>query len=148
MIDMVTGKCDCENALLVQAETSLSHPIPFANLAVRDTRSGAVHARHTANADGIGTLRLLEAMMDDDPALAGMRHAVVSSWYWRRGYLDAMADLIANEARSCGMEVRAEDLDHRSELQHDLVRPPVYRAVLADDRFLSAPAHEFTPSFG
>ena len=43
------------------------------------------------------SLRLLEAMMDADPALAGMRHAVVSSWYWRRGYLDAMADLIAKE---------------------------------------------------
>ena len=43
------------------------------------------------------SLRLLEAMMDADPALAGMRHAVVSSWYWRRGYLDAMADLIATE---------------------------------------------------
>ena len=43
------------------------------------------------------SLRLLEAMMDADPALAGMRHAVVSSWYWRRGYLDAMATLIAAE---------------------------------------------------
>ena len=43
------------------------------------------------------SLRLLEAMMDADPALAGMRHAVVSSWYWRRGYLDAMADLITKE---------------------------------------------------
>lgn len=43
------------------------------------------------------SLRLLEAMMDADPALAGMRHAVVSSWYWRRGYLDAMAVLIAKE---------------------------------------------------
>lgn len=43
------------------------------------------------------SLRLLEAMMDADPALAGMRHAVVSSWYWRRGYLDAMADLITRE---------------------------------------------------
>lgn len=43
------------------------------------------------------SLRLLEAMMDADAALAGMRHAVVSSWYWRRGYLDAMADLIAKE---------------------------------------------------
>lgn len=43
------------------------------------------------------SLRLLEAMMDADPALAGMRHAVVSSWYWRRGYLDAMAALIAAE---------------------------------------------------
>ena len=43
------------------------------------------------------SLRLLEAMMDADPALAGRRHAVVSSWYWRRGYLDAMADLITKE---------------------------------------------------
>jgi hypothetical protein len=41
-----------DNALFVQAETSLSRPIPFANLAVRDARTGAVHARHAADIDG------------------------------------------------------------------------------------------------
>jgi len=44
------------------------------------------------------SLRLLEAMMDDNPAgLGAIRHAVVSSWYWREGYLSAMASLIARE---------------------------------------------------
>lgn len=41
-----------QNALAVLAETSLSRPIPYASLAVRDARSGAVHAKHAANADG------------------------------------------------------------------------------------------------
>jgi ferrochelatase len=44
------------------------------------------------------SLRLLEAMMDDNPAgLGALRHAVVSSWYWREGYLSAMAGLIGRE---------------------------------------------------
>lgn len=41
-----------QNALAVLAETSLSRPIPYASLAVRDARTGAVHARHAAMADG------------------------------------------------------------------------------------------------
>ena len=40
------------------------------------------------------SLRLLEDMMDADPGLASLRHAVVPSWYWRDGYLDALASLI------------------------------------------------------
>lgn len=40
------------------------------------------------------SLRLLEEMMDADPGLASTRHAVVPSWYWRPGYLDAIASLI------------------------------------------------------
>ena len=44
------------------------------------------------------SLRLLEAMMDASPAgLGAVRHAVVSSWYWREGYLSAMASLITRE---------------------------------------------------
>ena len=40
------------------------------------------------------SLRLLEDMMDADPGFASLRHAVVPSWYWRPGYLDALASLI------------------------------------------------------
>lgn len=43
------------------------------------------------------SLRLLEAMMDADLALAGLRHAVVSSWYWRPGYQESVAALISTE---------------------------------------------------
>ena len=29
--------------------------------------------------------------------MQGLKHVVVASWYWREGYLTAMADLIENE---------------------------------------------------
>jgi protoporphyrin/coproporphyrin ferrochelatase len=77
---------------------------PFMEDAVANLRSDGVtdlivlplYPQFSISTSG-SSLRLLEAMMDADPALAGMRHAVVSSWYWRRGYLDAMADLITKE---------------------------------------------------
>ena len=59
-----------------------------------------------------------------------------------------MKGLPADDASLGYLSERAADLDRRSELQHDLVQPPAYRPVLADDRFLAAPAREFTPSLG
>jgi protoporphyrin/coproporphyrin ferrochelatase len=43
------------------------------------------------------SLRLLERLLRDDPALAGVRHVVIPSWYERPGYVRAMADLIIEE---------------------------------------------------
>ena len=40
------------------------------------------------------SLRLLEAMFKSDPALRGLPHTVIPSWYQRRGYIVAQADLI------------------------------------------------------
>eukprot|EP00898_Chlorokybus_atmophyticus_P005988 jgi/Chlat1/6390/Chrsp44S05761 len=40
------------------------------------------------------SLRLLEELFRDDPVLARMAHTVIPSWYQRRGYVTAMADLI------------------------------------------------------
>jgi ferrochelatase len=40
------------------------------------------------------SLRLLEAIFKSDPALQGLPHTVIPSWYQRRGYIVAQADLI------------------------------------------------------
>ena len=40
------------------------------------------------------SLRLLEAVFKSDPALRGLPHTVIPSWYQRRGYIVAQADLI------------------------------------------------------
>ncbi|MBW4420834.1 MAG: ferrochelatase [Myxacorys californica WJT36-NPBG1] len=43
------------------------------------------------------SFRLLEQLWDKDPALQKIDYTVVPSWYQRPGYLQAMADLIAQE---------------------------------------------------
>ena len=43
------------------------------------------------------SLRLLEALFREDPYLSSMKHTVIPSWYQRRGYVTAMADLIQAE---------------------------------------------------
>jgi ferrochelatase len=43
------------------------------------------------------SLRLLERLLREDPALQGVKHVVIPSWYQRPGYVRAMADLIAAE---------------------------------------------------
>lgn len=43
------------------------------------------------------SLRLLEEIFKTDPGLAGLEHTVIPSWYQRRGYVVAMADLIEQE---------------------------------------------------
>ncbi len=40
------------------------------------------------------SLRLLESLFKTDRALKSLRHTVIPSWYQRRGYVSAMADLI------------------------------------------------------
>lgn len=57
-----------------------------------------------------------------------------------------MAQLPADDPSINGLRTRATDLDARSELQRDLVMPPQYRPVLAEDRFLAEAAHEFAPT--
>ena len=43
------------------------------------------------------SFRLLEKIWQEEPALNRIDHTVISSWYDRPGYLQAMADLIAQE---------------------------------------------------
>jgi protoporphyrin/coproporphyrin ferrochelatase len=43
------------------------------------------------------SLRLLESIFKTDRELAGLEHTVIPSWYQRRGYVTAMADLIQQE---------------------------------------------------
>ena len=43
------------------------------------------------------SLRLLEDIFKSDKDLAGLEHTVIPSWYARRGYVTAMADLIETE---------------------------------------------------
>jgi ferrochelatase len=43
------------------------------------------------------SFRLLEQIWDQDSALAGIDYTVIPSWYERSGYLEAMAQLIAQE---------------------------------------------------
>lgn len=43
------------------------------------------------------SFRLLEALWQEDPALHRVEHTVITSWYNRPGYLQAMAQLIAQE---------------------------------------------------
>ena len=46
------------------------------------------------------SLRLLEEIFKTDPGLAGLEHTVIPSWYQRRGYVVAMADLIEKELQT------------------------------------------------
>jgi len=43
------------------------------------------------------SLRLLESLFKEDPALSGLLHTVIPSWYHRPGYITAMSDLIQEE---------------------------------------------------
>ncbi len=43
------------------------------------------------------SFRLLEKLWQEDPSLHRIRYTLVPSWYHRPGYLEAMADLIAQE---------------------------------------------------
>ena len=43
------------------------------------------------------SLRLLEKIFKEDKDLKDLRHTVIPSWYQRRGYVNAMADLIQKE---------------------------------------------------
>jgi protoporphyrin/coproporphyrin ferrochelatase len=43
------------------------------------------------------SLRLLEEIFKTDTGLAGLEHTVIPSWYQRKGYVVAMADLIEAE---------------------------------------------------
>jgi protoporphyrin/coproporphyrin ferrochelatase len=45
------------------------------------------------------SLRLLEEIFKSDADLASLEHTVIPSWYSRRGYVTAMADLIEEEIR-------------------------------------------------
>lgn len=45
------------------------------------------------------SLRLLEEKFKSDAALASLEHTVIPSWYNRRGYVTAMADLIQAELK-------------------------------------------------
>lgn len=45
------------------------------------------------------SLRLFEEAITNDPDLQGLNHIVIASWYWREGYLQAMADLIEQELK-------------------------------------------------
>lgn len=45
------------------------------------------------------SLRLLESLFKSDRALKQLKHTVIPSWYQRRGYVSAMADLIVQELR-------------------------------------------------
>lgn len=40
------------------------------------------------------SLRLLETILKEDVALSSLQHTVIPSWYQRKGYVSAMADLI------------------------------------------------------
>lgn len=43
------------------------------------------------------SLRLLEDIFESDPAFNDLKHSVIASWYFRDGYLNAMAELIQKE---------------------------------------------------
>ncbi len=43
------------------------------------------------------SFRLLEQLWQEDPVLQAINHTTISSWYQQPGYLQAMADLIAQE---------------------------------------------------
>ena len=50
------------------------------------------------------SLRLLEKIFRDDPALAPLKHTVIPSWYQRPGYVRAMANLIEREIQAYDSE--------------------------------------------
>lgn len=43
------------------------------------------------------SLRLLESLFKEDNVLSSLKHTVIPSWYQRKGYVSAMADLIVQE---------------------------------------------------
>ena len=43
------------------------------------------------------SFRLLEQLLKSDASYASMQHTVIPSWYQRKGYVDAMVDLMAKE---------------------------------------------------
>ena len=43
------------------------------------------------------SFRLLEKLWKEDPKLSGVEHTIIPSWYQQPGYLQAMAELIAQE---------------------------------------------------
>lgn len=47
------------------------------------------------------SFRLLEKIWQDDPSLNRIKHTVIPSWYQEAGYLQAMAQLIAEELDKC-----------------------------------------------
>ncbi|VFQ63566.1 unnamed protein product [Cuscuta campestris] len=53
------------------------------------------------------SLRLLESIFREDEYLVNMQHTVIPSWYQRKGYIKAMADLIQKELEifECPQEV-------------------------------------------
>lgn len=57
------------------------------------------------------SLRLLETLFKSDPLLKSLRHTVIPSWYQRKGYLRAMADLIQQEIGRAFDHLPAEDRD-------------------------------------
>eukprot|EP00892_Ulva_mutabilis_P010467 jgi/Ulvmu1/7793/UM004_0022.1 len=54
------------------------------------------------------SLRLLEDIFKTDPDLAGLEHTVIPSWYQRRGYVVAMADLIEKELQTFSAKEQVE----------------------------------------
>lgn len=43
------------------------------------------------------SLRLLQDLLENDPQLVSLKHTVIPSWYQRKGYVCAMADMIETE---------------------------------------------------
>lgn len=54
------------------------------------------------------SLRLLEQLFRQDSYLSSMQHTVIPSWYQRRGYVTAMADLIQAEVEQATFERKEE----------------------------------------
>eukprot|EP00210_Caulerpa_lentillifera_P005050 g4823.t1 len=52
------------------------------------------------------SLRLLQDLLENDPELVSLKHTVIPSWYQRRGYVCAMADMIETELNLFDPEVR------------------------------------------
>jgi len=45
------------------------------------------------------SLRLLQDLLENDPDLVALKHTVIPSWYQRRGYVNAMVDMIMDELK-------------------------------------------------
>ena len=54
------------------------------------------------------SLRLLEQLFREDAYLSTMRHTVIPSWYQRKGYVSAMADLIQAELAAASFDAKEE----------------------------------------
>jgi ferrochelatase len=53
------------------------------------------------------SLRLLEQLFREDPYLSVMKHTVIPSWYQRKGYVAAMANLVQGELARAFPDARA-----------------------------------------